>query len=225
MRPMPRRTIAIGACAAMILAALATEASTASASPSWQLVDQFTSQPACYTTSGGTNDLEINLNGSWSAPINIGASGLPAGVSVAGTTVIDFYYAIDGSSYTLSYGTGPIPAAGATGPGRSGWCRNRLRKATRSTRKATWTSPCRPATRRTLHSPSRCRPTTAPPRKPSPCPSRSKPPASVTTEPASNPHIHHLERTVPSASTVFSLSGRGGGHHEPQPAVQVDVVA
>jgi hypothetical protein len=94
----------------MMLAALVTEASSASASPSWQLVNQFTSQPVCYTTSGGTNDLEINLNGNWSAPINIGASGLPAGVSCAGTTIIDFYYALDGSRYTLSYGTGPIPA-------------------------------------------------------------------------------------------------------------------
>jgi hypothetical protein len=117
MRPMPQRTIAIGACAAMILAALATEASTASASTSWQLVDQFTSQPACYTTSGGTDDLEINLNGSWSAPITIGASGLPAGVSVAGTTIIDFFYALDGSSYTLSYGTGSIPAGWSNGTG------------------------------------------------------------------------------------------------------------
>jgi hypothetical protein len=117
MRPMPRRTIAIGAGAAMILAALATEASTASASPGWQLVDQFTSQPACYTTSGGTDDLEVNLNGSWSAPITIGASGLPAGVSVAGTTIIDFYYALDGSGYTLSYGTGPIPAGWSNGTG------------------------------------------------------------------------------------------------------------
>jgi hypothetical protein len=117
MRPMPRRTVAIGACAAMILAALATEATAASASPSWQLVDQFTSQPACYTTSGGTDDLEVNLNGSWSTPITIGASGLPAGVSVAGTTIIDFFYALDGSSYTLSYGTGAIPAGWSNGTG------------------------------------------------------------------------------------------------------------
>jgi hypothetical protein len=117
MRPMPRRTIAIGAGAAMILAALATEASTASASPGWQLVDQFTSQPACYTTSGGTDDLEVNLNGSWSTPISIGASGLPAGVSVAGTPVIDFEYALDGSSYTVSYGTAPIPAGWSNGTG------------------------------------------------------------------------------------------------------------
>jgi len=36
----------------------------------------------------GTNDLAIDLNGTWSTPINIGASGLPAGVSVAGTPVV-----------------------------------------------------------------------------------------------------------------------------------------
>ena len=106
------------------------------------------------------------------------------GRSVAGTTVIDFYYALDGSSYTLSYGTGPSRPAGAMGPGPSGLYRNQPRKATRWTRKATWTSPYRLAFRRTLRSTSRCRPTTAPPRKPNPCPSRSKPPASVTTEPA-----------------------------------------
>ena len=67
-----------------------------------------------------TDDLEVNLNGSWSTPITIGASGLPACVSVAGTTIIDFFYALDGSSYTLSYGTGAIPAAGqrnGAGPG------------------------------------------------------------------------------------------------------------
>jgi hypothetical protein len=101
----------------MMLAALVAETTSASASPSWQLTDQYTSQPVCYTTSGGTIDLEINLNGSWSTPINIGASGLPAGVSSAGTTVIDFYYALDGSSYTLSYGTGPIPAGWSNGTG------------------------------------------------------------------------------------------------------------
>jgi hypothetical protein len=62
--------------------------------------------PPAAPPSGGTADLEIDLNGSRSAPINIGASGLPAGVSVAGTPVIDFYYGTDGS-YTLSYGTAP----------------------------------------------------------------------------------------------------------------------
>ena len=117
MRSLRRRVLAMGACAAMMLAALVTAASSASASSSWQLVDEFTtSHPACYTTSGGTNDLAIDLNGSWSAPINIGASGLPAGVSVASTPVIDFYYWTLGGD-TLSYGTAPIPAGWSNGTG------------------------------------------------------------------------------------------------------------
>jgi len=110
MRSLRRRALAMGACAAMMLAALVTGASSASASSSWQLVDEFTtSHPACYTPGGGTNDLAIDLNGNWSAPINIGASGLPTGVSVASTPVIDFYYWTLGGD-TLSYGTAPIPA-------------------------------------------------------------------------------------------------------------------
>jgi len=117
LKSVPRPALAIGACAAMMLAALVTTTSSASASPSWQLADEFsTSSPACYTTSGGTNELEINLNGTWSTPINIGASGLPTGVSVTGTTLIDFYYYLDGS-YTLSYGTAPIPAGWSNGTG------------------------------------------------------------------------------------------------------------
>jgi hypothetical protein len=111
------RAAALLAPAVITTGALAVPAATASASPSWQLVNEFTSQPACYTTGGGTNDLEIDLNGSWSTPINIGASGLPAGVSVAGTPVIDFEYALDGSSYTVSYGTAPIPAGWSNGTG------------------------------------------------------------------------------------------------------------
>ena len=117
MRSLRRRALAMGACAAMMLAALVTAASSASASSSWQLVDEFTtSHPACYTTGGGTNDLAIDLNGSWSAPINIGASGLPAGVSVASTPVIDFYYYTLGG-YGVSYGTAPIPAGWSNGTG------------------------------------------------------------------------------------------------------------
>ena len=54
MRSLRRRALAMGACAAMVPAALATAASSASASSSWQLVDEFTaSHPACYTTGGG----------------------------------------------------------------------------------------------------------------------------------------------------------------------------
>ncbi len=100
----------------MMLAVLVTAASSASASSSWQLVDEFTSHPACYTTGGGTEDLAIDLNGSWSTPVNIGASGLPAGVSVAGTSVIYFYYYTDGSD-TGSYGTAPIPVGWSNGTG------------------------------------------------------------------------------------------------------------
>lgn len=112
----PWRAAALLAPAAITAAALVTAASPASASSSWQLVDEFTSHPACYTTAGGTNNLAIDLNGSWSKPINIGASGLPAGVSVAGTPVIDFYYYTLGG-YSLSWGTAPIPAGWSNGTG------------------------------------------------------------------------------------------------------------
>jgi len=71
----------------------------------------------CYTTSGGTNDLAIDLNGNWSVPINIGASGLSAGVSVASTPVIYFYYYYTLGGYGASYGTAPIPAGWSNGTG------------------------------------------------------------------------------------------------------------
>jgi hypothetical protein len=100
----------------MMLAALVTATSSASASSSWHLVDEFTSHPVCYTTSGGTNNLAIDLNGNWSAPINIGASRLPAGVSVVRTPVIDFYYWTLGGD-TLSYGFAPIAAGWSNGTG------------------------------------------------------------------------------------------------------------
>ena len=117
MTSSPWRAAAFLAPAAITAVALVTAASPASASSSWQLVDEFTtSHPACYTTGGGTNNLAIDLNGSWSTPINIGASGLPAGVSVAGTPVIDFYYYTLGGD-SLSWGTAPIPAGWSNGTG------------------------------------------------------------------------------------------------------------
>jgi hypothetical protein len=115
LRALPRRALAAGASTAIALAALVTAATSASASSSWQLTDQYTSQPACYTTSGGTEDLEVNLNGSWAAPLTIGASGLPAGVSFTGTTIIDFYYYT--GYYTTSWTTGTIPAGWSNGTG------------------------------------------------------------------------------------------------------------
>ena len=115
MTKRPWRAAALLAPAVFATAAVAVPAASA-ASPSWQLTNEFASSPVCYTTAGGTNELEINLNGSWSTPINIGASGLPAGVSVAGTTLIDFYYYLDGS-YTVSYAAPPIPAGWSNGTG------------------------------------------------------------------------------------------------------------
>ena len=117
MTSRPRRAAALLAPAAFATAALAVPAASASAaSPSWQLTNQYASRPVCYTTAGGTKPLEINLNGSWSTPINIGASGLPAGLSVAGLTLIDFYYGTDGID-TGSYTTPPIPAGWSNGTG------------------------------------------------------------------------------------------------------------
>jgi hypothetical protein len=117
MTTRPWRAAALLAPAAIAAAALTVPAASASAAtPSWQLTNEFASSPVCYTTAGGTNQLEINLNGTWSTPINIGASGLPAGVSVAGTTLIDFYYYLDGS-YTVAYTTPPIPAGWSNGTG------------------------------------------------------------------------------------------------------------
>lgn len=117
MTTRPWRAAALLAPAAITAAALTVPAVSASAAtPSWQLTNEFASRPVCFTTAGGTSDLAIDLNGSWSAPISIGASGLPAGVSVASTPVIDFYYWTLGGD-TLSYGTAPIPAGWSNGTG------------------------------------------------------------------------------------------------------------
>jgi hypothetical protein len=117
MTSRPWRAAALLAPAAITAVALAAPAeSAAAASPSWQLTNEFASRPVCFTTGGGTSDLAIDLNGNWSTPINIGASGLPAGISVAGTTLIDFYYYTLGG-YGVSYGTPPIPAGWSNGTG------------------------------------------------------------------------------------------------------------
>ena len=117
MTSRPWRAAALLAPAAITAVALAVPAaSAAAASPSWQLTNEFASHPVCYTTSGGTHNLAIDLNGSWSTPVNIGASGLPAGVSVAGTPVTYFYYYTLGG-YGAGYGTAPIPAGWSNGTG------------------------------------------------------------------------------------------------------------
>src|SRR5580698_10257364 len=106
-----RRAAALLAPAAIAMAALATPAATASASPSWQLTDQYTSNPVCYTTSGGTEPLEINLSGTWSTPLSFGASALPAGGSYSDTI---YYFA--SSPYSV-LGPGPMPPGSSNGTG------------------------------------------------------------------------------------------------------------
>jgi len=104
------RAAALLAPAAITTVALANPA--AAASPSWQLTDQYTSQPACYTTGGGTEYLELNLNGSWSTPLTFGASGLPAGGSYT-DVVLDENLTND----TWSTVAPPIPPGWSNGTG------------------------------------------------------------------------------------------------------------
>lgn len=104
------RVAALLAPAALTAVALATPA--AAASPSWQLTDQYTASPACFTTAGGTEYLELNLNGSWSIPLTFGASGLPAGGSYT-DAVLDENLTND----TWSTSTPPIPPGWSNGTG------------------------------------------------------------------------------------------------------------
>jgi hypothetical protein len=96
---------------AAITVALATPAAAA-ASPSWQLTDQYTAHPACFTTAGGSEYLELNLNGTWS-PLTFGASGLPAGGSYSDTVL----YFADSTGVETSSSPGPIPAGSSNGTG------------------------------------------------------------------------------------------------------------
>lgn len=109
------RAAALLAPAAITAVALATPAAAAAAaaSPSWQLTDQYTGHPACYTTGGGSEPLEINLSGSWSTPLSFGASGLPAGGSYSD---IIYYFASSPYSF-LSTGPAPMPPGSSNGTG------------------------------------------------------------------------------------------------------------
>ena len=97
--------------AAITAVALATPAAAA-ASPSWQLTDQYTANPACFTTGGGSEYLELNLNGTWSTPLTFGASGLPAGGSY---TDVILYENLTNDTWTT--GTSPIPPGSSNGTG------------------------------------------------------------------------------------------------------------
>ena len=108
------RAAALLAPAAFTVVALATPAAAASAaaSPSWQLTDQYTANPACFTASGGSEYLELNLNGTWSTPLTFGASGLPAGGSYS-DVVLDENLTTD----VWSTGASAIPPGWSNGTG------------------------------------------------------------------------------------------------------------
>ena len=105
------RTAAVLAPAAITAVALATPAAAA-ASPSWQLTDQYTARPACFTTGGGSEYLELNLSGSWSVPLSFGASGLPAGGSYSDVILYENL-----ANDTWSPGALPIPPGSSNGTG------------------------------------------------------------------------------------------------------------
>jgi hypothetical protein len=108
------RAAALLAPAAITAVALATPAAAApaAAGPSWQLTDQYIAYPACYTTAGGSEPLEINLSGTWSTPLNFGASGLPAGGS---SSDIIYYFTLP--AYTYTTGPAPMPPGSSNGTG------------------------------------------------------------------------------------------------------------
>ena len=105
------RLAGVLAPAAITAVALATPASAA-ASPTWQLTDQYTATPACFTSGGGSEYLELNLNGTWSTTLTFGASGLPAGGSYS-DVVLDENLTND----TWSTGAPSIPAGWSNGTG------------------------------------------------------------------------------------------------------------
>lgn len=165
----PWRAAAVLAPAAIAAAALATPAAAA-ASPSWQFTDQYTASPACFTTSGGTEPLELNLNGTWSTSLTFGASGLPAGAS-SSDMILDENLTND----VWSSANPPIPPGWSNGTGPLAVGPETIAEAYAET-----TIP--PASKRARRSPSQSGPVTAPASRPNPYPSRSSPAACVITE-------------------------------------------
>jgi len=105
------RAAAILAPAAM-MAAMFTGATPAmaSTSPTWQLLDEFTGTPLCNLTTGSSVAMQVVLSGTWSSPITVGASNLPAGGSYS-------FYGLRLDGYRLTGATNPIPPGSAPGNG------------------------------------------------------------------------------------------------------------
>ncbi|HXL92693.1 MAG TPA: hypothetical protein VN969_27490 [Streptosporangiaceae bacterium] len=111
------RAAALLAPAVITMVALATPAAAATAlaaaSPGWTLTNEYATSPVCYTTSGGSEPLEINLSGTWSTSLTFGASALPAGGSYS-----DIVYYFASSPYSvLGTGPAPMPAGSSNGTG------------------------------------------------------------------------------------------------------------
>jgi hypothetical protein len=66
----------------------------------------------CFTTSGGTEPLELALNGTWSTSLTFGASGLPVGAS-SSDMILDENLTND----VWSTATPPIPPGWSNGTG------------------------------------------------------------------------------------------------------------
>jgi hypothetical protein len=111
MRSWRWRAAAILAPAGMMAAMFTgATAATASTSPTWQLLDEFTGTPVCNLTTGASDALQVVLSGTWSSPITVGASNLPAGGSY-------HFYGLKLNGYRLTAATNPIPPGSAPGNG------------------------------------------------------------------------------------------------------------
>ena len=76
------RAAATLATAAIATASLAMPAGASMAAASQLAAHRSVHQPSsCFTTGGGSEYLELNLNGTWSTPLTFGVSGLSAGGS------------------------------------------------------------------------------------------------------------------------------------------------
>jgi hypothetical protein len=95
-----------------IMAAMFTGATPAmaSTSPTWQLLDEFTGTPLCNLTTGSSVAMQVVLSGTWSSPITVGASNLPAGGKYS-------FYGLEQNGYRLIDATNPIPPGSAPGNG------------------------------------------------------------------------------------------------------------
>jgi hypothetical protein len=98
-----------GMMAAMLTGASAASAASAATSPTWQLVNQFAGTTVC-DTPGNSDFLEVHLSGTWSTPITIGASNLPAGASYSFSGYRHVGYRLEGAS-------SPIPPGSSNGDG------------------------------------------------------------------------------------------------------------